>query len=700
MLIISIISFILIHRTHGVSSIFGEVHDEYLHKIVRNTKSSEMVNYLDVTSDPCTNFYDYVCGNYKRINPSNDLMINNVFQDLTDGMHRKFLSLIKHNEMTDTLSEMKVKNFYESCMNLAILRNTYKSKVRDIINEFGLMPALEGDNWRESNYFDWLKTIAEINRKYGTTIILGSDVLVDVFNKKRNALYIKPQDMPLGSESAYTDEDQEEARNIRKMNIKYNLKYVFGLRKSEAEKIAEDIFQFETHLFVGYTGQIIDTMPTINISENGLRASTVEELQTKYDIHIDIKRLIKLTFGYLPNATIYDTIEPLAKNIINAIDLTRDRIVANYIFYNLIESFMLIRDPYTRDVENFMSLASPKRKQQLQKMCIVETEKHFSKILNYMVYRKYMPNVTALNLKPMWEMIKLSFRDVLATNSIPEMRGMYTTAMHKLQAMKLEIRAYEGPNFVDDYDELTISKHDYVENIKSILTNEAEISRSNLNKTYSADSVEDIFSILPDYDPLKNVIIVPISLLQPYYLWSNSYPNALKYGTVGVLIARQMIHAFGKKYMQLDKSGNFIQPDENFVNYISGVSQCFKVQYHNYYLDGRSLPKLESQVENMADSGGVRLAYNAYMRWNGRYAQQNSTMEQLSQLNYTSQQLFFISFGQMLCSAGKDFTKSVNGIAVETFRVNQALSNIDDFSQAFNCSSSSSMNPRTRCMIF
>lgn len=105
--------------------------------------------------------------------------------------------------------------------------------------------------------------------------------------------------------------------------------------------------------------------------------------------------------------------------------------------------------------------------------------------------------------------------------------------------------------------------------------------------------------------------------------------------------------------------------------------------------------------ENIADNGGLREAYYAYLS----YAKRNGREQYLPGLEkYTHEQLLFISFGNLWCET---LTEAGSKYALEDthcpgrFRLKGVLTNSHEFSKAFNCKLGSGMNPnQERCIIW
>ena len=112
------------------------------------------------------------------------------------------------------------------------------------------------------------------------------------------------------------------------------------------------------------------------------------------------------------------------------------------------------------------------------------------------------------------------------------------------------------------------------------------------------------------------------------------------------------------------------------------------------------LDGFNSQGENIADNGGVKIAYFAYKEW----AKANGPEPQLPGLDYTPEQLFWISMAKSWCT--KERTELIKHIIItdehmpEEFRIIGTLSNMPEFSKDFNCPAGSRMNPIEKCTVW
>jgi predicted metalloendopeptidase len=123
-----------------------------------------------------------------------------------------------------------------------------------------------------------------------------------------------------------------------------------------------------------------------------------------------------------------------------------------------------------------------------------------------------------------------------------------------------------------------------------------------------------------------------------------------------------------------------------------------------------SFSSFEFVFFQIADNGGLRLAYTAYKHYLKqhhltsfeylKYHQQ----QLLPGLNLTHEQLFFLGFAQTWCSKSTP-QAAQTALVTDThahpkYRVIGSLSNMPEFTRAFKCPIRSPMNPEKRCQIW
>ena len=104
--------------------------------------------------------------------------------------------------------------------------------------------------------------------------------------------------------------------------------------------------------------------------------------------------------------------------------------------------------------------------------------------------------------------------------------------------------------------------------------------------------------------------------------------------------------------------------------------------------------------ENMADNGGTRAAYYAYLNWIKR----NGDEELVPGLKYNQKQLFWIAYAQAESSVYGEslltYLMKNDEHAPGEFRVNGVVNNLKEFADDFNCPVGTKMNPSKKCRVW
>lgn len=194
-----------------------------------------------------------------------------------------------------------------------------------------------------------------------------------------------------------------------------------------------------------------------------------------------------------------------------------------------------------------------------------------------------------------------------------------------------------------------------------------------------------------------NVVNVNAALMVvPFY--TDGLPVAITYGSVGTIIAHEIIHGFDVSGRLYDDAGGFADWWSNSTNaaYRESVTCLLDQMQELSHLSGSV-----TLEENVADNGGLRCAYDAYTV----AASQVPKLVQLRGLeNFEEDQLFFVSYCYKFC--GVDPGGHVSERArqpshpIERLRCNVPLMNLAEFSSAFECEPGSSMNPSEKCSVW
>jgi putative endopeptidase len=194
------------------------------------------------------------------------------------------------------------------------------------------------------------------------------------------------------------------------------------------------------------------------------------------------------------------------------------------------------------------------------------------------------------------------------------------------------------------------------------------------------------------YNPNMNEIVFPAGILQPPFFYANA-DDAVNYGAIGAVIGHEMTHGFDDQGRQFDAVGNLRdwwtpKSAEEFKKRSTAVVQ----QYNEYEpLSGLHVNGELTQGENIADIGGLKLAYAALQKALDKHPEERG--KKIDDL--TPEQRFFLSFAAIWRSKIRDEDQKLrlttDPHSPAQSRVNGPLANMPEFQRAFNVPDGSPM---------
>ncbi len=201
------------------------------------------------------------------------------------------------------------------------------------------------------------------------------------------------------------------------------------------------------------------------------------------------------------------------------------------------------------------------------------------------------------------------------------------------------------------------------------------------------------------YDPQKNQMVFPAGILQPPF-YSAKASVAVNLGAMGMVVGHELTHGFDDEGAQFDKAGNLSSwwtpsVEGTFKN----KGQCVADQYSGYeVLPGVKLNGKLTLGENIADVGGMKLAFRAY-----RSMRASSPTEQVAD-GFDEDQQFFLATGQLWCAKYREQeTRRLAQIDPHShprYRVNGPMSQLPEFAQAFHCQKGAKMIATSPCSVW
>jgi putative endopeptidase len=257
------------------------------------------------------------------------------------------------------------------------------------------------------------------------------------------------------------------------------------------------------------------------------------------------------------------------------------------------------------------------------------------------------------------------------------------------------------PDKWKDYSSIPIQRDQYFESYVAATRWNVKDDRSTIGKPVDRGR----WQMTPPtsnayYNPSLNEIVFPAGILQPPAFALDAV-DAVNYGAIGVVIGHEISHGFDDQGAQFDAQGRL----ENWwtkedLDKFQARGQCVVDQFEQYFIE----PGIHHNGklvlgESIGDSGGANIAYRAFQK-----AQQQSPAPTID--GFTPDQQFFIAWGQF---RGDEIRPETQRLMVQgdphpigKYRVIGPLSNMPEFQAAFSCKADSPMmRPADkRCVVW
>lgn len=239
------------------------------------------------------------------------------------------------------------------------------------------------------------------------------------------------------------------------------------------------------------------------------------------------------------------------------------------------------------------------------------------------------------------------------------------------------------PDVWKSYDGLEIIPGSYLQNQFALARFEIQDNLNRLGKEINKDEWHMAPQIVNAYyNPLLNEIVFPAGIMQkPFF--SEHFEDAVNYARMGAVIGHELTHGFDDMGSQFDATGAMVnwwsaEDQEKF----DAKTQLLIDQYNEYeVLEGVFINGELTLGENIADLGGLTIAYHAYKK-----SLEGKEDEVINGFN--GDQRFFIAFGQVWQNNIRDnaLVQRVNNDphSPGKYRVNGVVSNMPEFFEAFN----------------
>ena len=644
---------------------------------------------IDKTADPCTDFYQYACGNWKKENPiPPDQVRWGQFDELrqrNDWLLYRELETAANPDVKRTALEQKYGDFYAACMN---------TELADQKGVTALQPALDTIN-ALSDKKQLAALLGTLEIPHGISGLFSFGVGQDQKDSTRQIAQAGQGGLSLPDRDYYLSQNPRQQK-IRDQYVAHVTR-MFQLAGDTPEKAASEaqsVMAIETALAQG------------SVSRTDMR-----DPAKRYHM-MTLADLGKLTPdfdwpAYLHGISMgsFETLNVMTPGFFTAMNAQIDaqslEAWKSYLRWRALhDAAPWMSQAFVQENFNFFSgeLLGQKEIAPRWKRCTRATDKALGEAVGQDWVKQYFSPEKKEN------MVKLvTALEAALAEDIQQLPWMSEATRKNAEEKLALIRNKIGyPEHWRDYSTLEVKRDDLLGNVARATVYE---DRRNLDKLGKpVDETE--WGMTPPtvnayYSQGMNDINFPAGILQPPF-YDFSKDAAVNFGGIGVVIGHEMTHGFDDQGSKFDGHGNVREwqsPADR--KSFTERTDCEVKEYGNFEAaPGQKLNGSLTLGENTADNGGLRLAYAALM---ASLANPPGTVA--PQIDgYTPAQRFFLSFGQIWCENVREQAARSRALtdphSPGQWRVNGAVQNFDEFGKAFSCKKGAPMYPENSCRVW
>ncbi|XP_028818249.1 endothelin-converting enzyme-like 1 isoform X4 [Denticeps clupeoides] len=394
------------------------------------------------------------------------------------------------------------------------------------------------------------------------------------------------------------------------------------------------------------------------------------------------------------------------QKVSSIIKTTSKRVLHNYMLWRVVAALSENLSTAFRSTIHEFSREIDGTEQQLElgRLCLSQANKHFGMALGALFVQQHFSSYSRTKVQELVVNIKHALD--LRLQELDWMDDQTKEAARaKLQHMMV-MTGYPDfllkPELIDqEYGQFDVNEKTYFKNILNSIKYNIKLSVKKIHK-----EVDKTTWLLPPqalnayYLPNKNQMVFPAGILQPT-LYDPDFPQSLNYGGIGAIIGHELTHGYDDWGGQYDRHGNLKQWwTEASYRKFQKKAECIIKLYDNFTVYNQRVNGRLTLGENIADLGGLKLAYYAYQKWVGDHGPERP----LPGLKYTHEQLLFIAFAQNWCMKRRSQSIYLQLLtdkhAPEHCRVIGSVSQFDEFGRVFHCPKGSPMHPDSKCSVW
>lgn len=618
---------------------------------------------LDESVSPASDFYDYACGGWMKTHPlTAEYSRFGTFDALGELNRQQVQELITNLDRNSSPNAQKIADLYAQGMDSVTLNAQGNEPLKA---DLAKIVTLD-----KTSMFPVLATLP------GASGFFATGVEADMLNADINTMYLMQGGLGLGDRDYYIT-DTDDVKRVREAYNKYlnDIAVLAGFSADEAARIAANTMKIETALAQASSSREDLRNPLANYNPKSMAELAASYPNIKLYDYFKAQGIEKIDTLVIGQPKFLAAVDKLIAS--STEQEIRDYLTTQYIS----SATQYLSDDFIKaDFELSKAISGVKEQRPRWKRATAVPNNLLGEALGQLYVEKYFP---ASSKEKMLKLVK-NLQTALGQHidSLTWMSDSTKLRAHeKLDNFHIKI-GY--PDKWRDYSALTIDpEKSYWQNVQAAIKFENDHNLADYGKPVDKDR----WYMTPQtvnayYNPTTNEICFPAGILQKPFFDPDA-DDAINYGAIGVVIGHEMTHGFDDQGRQFDKDGNlndwWTAAD---AAAFTALADSLAAQFDQVIVLGDTHANGRFTLgENIADQGGLRVAYTAYH--NSLNGQPGVDID-----GFTPDQRFYLAYANVWAGNIRDEeilrrTKT-DPHSLGRWRVNATLRNIEPFFTAFD----------------